>query len=266
VRSSTHQAPTVDPNSHEALLRRRETARLTWRGPALMLFTRAACAVGAQALVAAVFARRASPKPWHDAEPWLPVYGTLIDAGCLALLWWLTRREGIRLLDLVGFERTRLVRDTLLGLALIPVSLVFILGGIYAVGWLLYGTLTPPYLFGTLPLPAALYGVLVFPFIWGLTEQMTYNGYLAPRFQVLCRSTGLAVVFVAFAWSLQHVFMPLTFDAKFMSFRLLSSVPNSVFQTLLYLRLRRLVPLAIAHALMDGASVLIGVLLPLARA
>jgi hypothetical protein len=40
----------------------------------------------------------------------------------------------------------------------------------------------------------------------------------------------------------------------------------TVFQTLLYLRLRRLVPLAIAHALMDGASVLIGVLLPLLRA
>jgi len=59
--------------------------------------------------------------------------------------------------------------------------------------------------------------------------------------------------------------MPLTFDAKFMAFRLLSSVPNSVFQTLLYLRLRRLVPLAIAHALMDGVSVLIGVVLPSVR-
>ena len=57
--------------------------------------------------------------------------------------------------------------------------------------------------------------------------------------------------------------MPLTFDAKFMTFRLLASVPQSVFQTLLYLRLRRLIPFAIAHALMDGASVLIGVLLPL---
>ena len=51
-----------------------------------------------------------------------------------------------------------------------------------------------------------------------------------------------------------------------MDFRLLSSVPNTVFQTFLYLRLRRLVPLAIAHALMDGASVLIGVFLPLVRA
>ena len=56
--------------------------------------------------------------------------------------------------------------------------------------------------------------------------------------------------------------MPLTFDAKFMAFRLLAPVPFAVFQTLLYLRLRRLVPLAIAHALMDGATVLV----PLLRA
>ncbi len=237
----------MDPNSQEALLRQREAATLTWRGPALMLLARAVFAVGAQAVVAAIFALRASLTPWHDAEPWLPVYGTLIDAGCLALLWRLTRREGIGLFDLVGFERTRLVRDVLLGFALIPVSLVFILGGTYAAGWLLYGT------------------PLVWPFIWGLTEQMTYNGYLLPRFQVLCRSTSVAIAVVAFAWSLQHVVMPLTFDAKFMAFRLLSSVPFSVFLTLLYLRLRRLVPLAIAHALLDGASVLISVLLPLVR-
>jgi membrane protease YdiL (CAAX protease family) len=225
-----------------------------------MLFARAIFAVGAQAITAAVFALRSSPAPWRASEAWLPVYGTLIDAGCLALLWRLTRHEGIRLFDLVGFERARFVRDALLGLALIPVSLVFLLGGIYAAGWFVYGTLTQPHFFGSLPLPAALYGVVVFPFLWGLTEQMTYNGYLAPRFQVLCRSTSLAVAVVAFVWSFQHVVMPLTFDAKFMLFRLLSPVPFSIFVTLLYLRFRRLVPFAVAHALMDGASVLIPLL------
>ena len=90
-----------------------------------MLFARTGWAVVAQALVAAVFALRTSPTPWHDAEPWLPVYGTMIDAGCLVLLWRLTRREGLRLFDLVGVERTRVVRDVLLGLALIPPSLVW---------------------------------------------------------------------------------------------------------------------------------------------
>ena len=206
----------MDPNSHEALVRRRDAGRLTWRGPALMLFARTACAIGAQALVAA--------------------------------------------------KRTRLGRDVALGFALIPVSLAFILGGTYAAGWLLYGTLSQPYLFGPLPLPAALYGVLVFPFIWGLTEQMTYNGYLVSRLQVLGRNTSLAIALVAFPWSAQHAFMPLTFDPKFMAFRALSPIPFSVFEAVVYLRLRRLLPFAIAHALMDGASVAIGVLLPLLRA
>ena len=250
----------------EVLVRRVDDGTLTWRGPALMLFARSIYAVAAQALVAAIFALRSSPTPWHDSESWLPVYGTLIDAGCLALLWQLTRRERIRLFDLVGFDRARLVRDVLLGLALIPVSLVFILGGVYSAGWIVYGTLTPPYLYGPLPLPAALYGVLVWPFLWGLTEQMTYNGYLAPRFWVLSRSMSQAVAWVALAWSFQHVVMPLTFDSKFMVSRLLSPVPFSVFQILLYLRLRRLVPFALAHALMDGAGVVIGVLLPQLRA
>ncbi len=256
----------MDPNSREAILERREAGTLAWRGPALMLFARSALAVAAQAVVAAVFVMRASPTPWRDSEPWLPVYGTLIDAGCLALLWRLTRREGIGLFDLVGFERSHLGSDVLLGIALIPVSLAFIIGGVYAAGWMVYGVPKLPYVLGGLPLPAVLYGALVFPFIWGLTEQMTYNGYLLPRFQVLSRSTGMAVAVVAFVWGMQHAFMPLTFDAKFMAFRTLGSAPFAVFQALLYLRLRRLIPFVTAHALMDGATVLIPVLAPLLRA
>jgi hypothetical protein len=231
-----------------------------------MLFARAAFAVGAQAVTAVVFALRGSPTPWHDTQPWLPVYGTLIDIGCLAVLWRLTRRESMHLFELVGFQRAHLARDASLGLALIPVSLAFIFGGTYAAGWIVYGAPAPPYFLGGLPLPAALYGLLVFPFIWGLTEQMTYNGYLLARLQVLCRSTSMAIAAVAFAWASQHAFMPLTFDARFMAYRLLASLPLAAFETLLYLRLRRLVPLALAHALMDGATVLIPLLAPTAVA
>lgn len=61
----------------------------------LMLVARSAFAIVAQALVAVIFAFRSSPAPWRDAEPWMPVYGTLIDLGCLTVLWRLTGREGI---------------------------------------------------------------------------------------------------------------------------------------------------------------------------
>jgi hypothetical protein len=111
-----------------------------------------------------------------------------------------------------------------------------------------------------LPLVAALYAVLIWPLLWGLVEQMTYNGYLVPRLQVLTGRTCIAVTVVVFFWSLQHSFMPLTFDANFMLHRLLASVPNTVFMIFVYLRIRRLVPLVVAHWLMDGASVLLPLL------
>lgn len=109
-------------------------------------------------------------------------------------------------------------------------------------------------------MPAALYGALVFPVIWGVTEQMTYNGYLASRFQVLGGS-AIAIAAVAFVWSPQHAFMPLTFDDQFMLFRLLSQIPYSTFGMVLYQKLRRLLPLVIAHAVLDGASVVGAVLI-----
>ena len=75
----------MDVNSHQAWPGRRESGTLTWPGPALMLFARIGLAVGAQALFALVFFLAGSPRPWKATEPWLPVYGTLIDVGCLTL-------------------------------------------------------------------------------------------------------------------------------------------------------------------------------------
>lgn len=230
-----------------------------------MLLARPALAVVAQGLVAAVFAIRGSASPWRDAGPWLPVYGSLIDAGCLGFLWWLARREGLALGDLIGFDRRRLTRDVLLGLGLIPPSLVLILGGNSAASLLVYGTPVAPQIFAPLPLPATLYAVLIFPLLWGITEQTTYNGYVLPRFQMLSGRTAMAVAMVALVWSAQHAVMPLTFDPAFMLYRLLSPLAFSTFIALVYLRLRRIVPLATAHWLMDGAAAFLGSLLPLLR-
>ena len=250
-------------NARPAVAARCASGIVTRRGLVVMLFARAVFAVAAQGLVAIACAMQGAASPWREAGTWLPVYGTLIDAGCLCLLWWFTRRERITLMDLIGFEPDRLGRDVLLGLALVPPSLAFIFGGVAASGVLVQGGAGQPELGAPLPLPAALYALLVWPLIWGLTEQMTYNGYLLPRFQALSGSTAFAVGVVASVWALQHAFMPLTFDPVFMVHRLASSLPNALFMVLVYLSLRRLLPLAIAHWLMDGASVFIGSILPL---
>jgi membrane protease YdiL (CAAX protease family) len=228
-----------------------------------MLWARSVLAVIAQGLVAAIYAVHGSDAAWHEAERWMPVYGSLIDLGCLALLWKLTRREGIGLLDLIGFDRRMWKQDVVLGLALIPPSLVIILGGTFASSLLVYGNLTAPDIFAPIPLWAALYAVLIFPLLWGVTEQTTYNGYVLPRLQVLSGRTWPAVVAVALLWSFQHAVMPLTFKPDFMLYRALSPLPFSAFQALLYLRVRRVVPLATAHWLMDGGDAFVRTLWPL---
>ncbi len=243
-----------DLNTHSALVDRHARHLLLWTGPLLMLAARSAFAVAAQGLAAAIYAMNGSTSAWKDAEAWLPVYGTLIDAGCLALLWWLTRRERIRLVDLIGFDRNRFGRDVLLGLALIPPCLLFIFGGVAASGLVVYGSVASPQLSAPLPFLAALYAVLIWPLIWGFTEQMSYNGYLVPRLQVLSGRIWIAIAVVTLAWSFQHAVMPLTFDPNHMLHRFLSSIPNSIFMIAVYLRMRRLLPLAIAHWLMNGAA------------
>jgi hypothetical protein len=195
---------------------------------------------------------------------WFPLYATLIDAGCLALLWVLMWREGGRLSHLIAFDRARLGRDVLLGLILIAPSLVFILGGVALASLVVYGSASAPMTFDNLPLPAALYALVVFPLLWGFTEQMTYNGYLASRIQVL-GGTTVAVAIVALVWSFQHAVMPVRFETDYMLHRALGPIPFSIFGIIVYLRIRRIMPLAIAHWLMDGATVFIGSIWPLLR-
>jgi hypothetical protein len=252
----------LKPNSPAEIRARNDAGAIPWSGPALMLLARSGLAVVAQALVAILLAVQGSPSPWRDAGSWLPVYGTLIDAGCLYALWRLARREGIRLIDFAALDRDRLGRDILLGLALIPVSLLLILAGNYGSSLLVFGNLDAPDVFTRLPLMPALYAVLVFPLVWGITEQATYNGYVLPRLQVLTGSTVLAVGAVAFFWSFQHALMPLTLDPDFMLYRALAPIPFSTFQAILYLRIRRIIPFATAHWLMDGGDAFYRLLWP----
>jgi len=221
-----------------------------------MVLARSLFAFVAHGLVALIFVVQRHPSPSDAAAAWWTVYGTLVDIGCLVLLVWLTRREGIRLLDVVGFSRKTLLGDVLLGVGLFVVLFpVVVGGGSLLASLLVYGTARPdlpPGVFErSLPLWGVLYSRTIWWVIWSFTEQATYQGYALPRLQVLTGRSWAAVLWVGFGWALQHCFLPFSLDAKQLLFRFLIFLPLVIVMPVLYLRLRRLLPFVIAHWAMD---------------
>ena len=100
-------------NSVAEVRRRIPSGQLTWTGPLLVVSARTILLIVFQALFAAVLTLRHYQHAWTAAGKWWTVYGTLVDLGCITLMWRFTRREGIGFRDLIGRLRPR---DILSGL------------------------------------------------------------------------------------------------------------------------------------------------------
>jgi membrane protease YdiL (CAAX protease family) len=251
---------TVAINSDESIRPRVAEGRIPRFGPMLMLFARSAFILLAQGLTYLLFLLLNVPNTSVVIRNWWPVYGTLADLGCLALLFWLTRREGVRLVDLIGFDIKRLKTELPLGLGLfLLIFPVTIFGGGMLAQLIAYGRLNPEFpeytFMHTLPLLALLYARILWWPIWSATEEMTYNGYALPRLIAMTKSRWASVMTVAFFFSLQHSFLMLA-GFRFGSYMFLTFLPLSIAMLLAYLRVRRLLPLIVAHWLMDLSNVL----------
>jgi membrane protease YdiL (CAAX protease family) len=248
-------------NSRSEIERRVRQRQITWAGPLIVMTGRSFFMIVAQALVASIYWLRGHSSPWNAAAPWWTVYGTLVDVGCLALMVKFTRSEGIRLRDLIGRIRLRWGYDVLLGIACFVVFVqVFALSGVLS-SKLIFGSAHPAMYPGllaarSLPFWAVIYSLSLFLLVWSPTEEMTYNGYVLPRIQALTQRTWLAVLLVGFWWALQHSFIPFILDWKYVVWRFLFFLPGVIIFTLIYLWIRRLPPLILAHWPMDLMAVI----------
>ena len=176
------------------------------------------------------------------------------DLGCLVLLSQLMRAEGGKLTDLLGFQRERLGRDILLGLCMFLVmALAYYLAPLLS-ALLITGTAdaSAAWVQGSFSTPSwvHLWNITIFPITTSLTEELVYRGYALPRIERLSGRAWVAVVLPAVAFGLAHLSPPfITLESVLMRFLTLALV--GVVLELLYLRLRRLIPLTVGHYFID---------------
>lgn len=255
---------TLMTNSPSTIRTQYQASDLSWLPVLVFLPTRLVYSFLAQSIFAGLFALGGAPIPFYAAASWWPVFLSITDILCLLSLIWLTRREGLKLVDLVGVRGRAVLRQ----LAWTPAYLLAIApGGILAsaVTQLFYGRVAPPYLsIVDLPLIGALYSILIWPLLWAVTEELVYLGYLFPRMEALCGKTWPAVLIVTFFWGLQHLANPFIADGTYLISRVLAAWAAVGGITVVFtLWRRRLVPIIGAHYILDLATGFIVAGLPL---
>ena len=232
--------------------------RIPWIGPLLLVSARSVLWLTSQSLLALVFLALHRPAPFRTAGNWWMINGTLSDLCCLIGLRYFTRREGIRLRDLIGPIRMRWGRDLFLGLGILVLSYPLMMSaassrrGRYMAPWpkcpwnsSCRGTRCPIW--------ATMYTLTVWWIIQSATEEMTYQGYVLPRLQALTDRTWIALSITGFWFTAQHCMVPFVTDWHYLAYRFLMFLPLILFIMPVYLRIRRLSPLIIAHWPMDFA-------------
>jgi len=193
---------------------------------------------------------------WESAAKWWTVYGNIVDVFCLLLLTYALKKEGKNIYTLFDFNKSKFLNDLKSGLIIF--FLIFpVIGLMYSVatGYLLFNESTLENISGqlaerSLPKWAYYYSILIWWIVWSATEELTYQAYSLPR---LVKKYGQVKVllFIGFFWALQHSFLPLIFDLRYMFWRLITFFPLVICLMISFMKTGRITPVIIAHALMD---------------
>lgn len=207
-----------------------------------------------QAIFAAGYAAVGQSNAWDASAAWWPATVTLTNLVCLFLLARLYRAEGKRYWDIFRIERSTWKSDVLPLLAtLLIAGPISMLPNSLLASALFEDPNAPMRLF-LAPLPAVGVGValLLFPITQGLVELPYYFRYIMPRLET---NPWLAWVLASFFLGIQHLAVPLRWNAPFLLWRGLMFLPFAfLVGAVLKWRPRLLPYLAAVHVLIDAAT------------
>ena len=248
------------PNSFASLAQRVHAGKLGWTWPLVMCFIRLpillVCFLAALLLARA--AGHANPADFAEGLTRfdLPLVADII---CLALLWRLTRREGIRFRDLFCWSRQRLLRDLVVGIGLfmaIYVVVFAIEAGIIITSVsgsagsqaqtmqriLASGAINPLGMGWQIGVSA-----LLVPISGAITEELVYRGYALARLTALTGRPWLAVALTTLGFSAQHLAYGLTSWQVALSGMAGVAVAGLIYGALYFLTRQRLTALIFVH-------------------
>ncbi len=230
-------------------------AKPGWHWPLLMAFIRLPFILAGSGIAILAYRFSGVQAGLAAGLGWSTLTLTIVNLLNLGLLLWRRNVEGFDLKNMIGFQWHLLVRDLVMGVGWSLLLGGLMLGGVFAVVFLLHGTggfadLETVFVGDadfsfSLPSWLALVSAVAFPLLNPVVEELHYRGYTQPRLIASTHSFTTGLVITAIGFGLQHVVFAVTISSAlaYASGFFLWGLGAGI----IYHYQGRLVPLIIAH-------------------
>lgn len=194
---------------------------------------------------------RITSKQLSDISSWWTVVATIVNIFTIILLIYVSKKNDMTYLTLIGYRKGE---TTIKQIVILSVTVLLVGGGgMYLAGFICYGVIpySPPMMIAPISKVLAIINFFLLPVTTALAEDGLYLGC---GVNVIKNRTA-AILIPSFFYTLQHCFIPVLLDPKYIVYRFLAYLPLIIILCIYYYRKRNPVPIMIGHALIDLMTV-----------
>lgn len=192
-------------------------------------------------------------KELNDITNWWSIVATIVNVITILVLLFVCKKMNITYKKLINYEKGKTNIKQVIVMCII--TLVFASTGMYLAGYICYGVIPylAPMMAAPIPLVFAIINFILLPLTVSFAEDGLYLGCGVNSF----KNKYLAILVPAFFYAIQHSFIPVLFDFKFIVYRFLSFLPLTIIFCYYYKKKKNPVPIMIGHAIVEIASVIL---------
>lgn len=200
-------------------------------------------------ILAFVLGALVTGKAVSDISNWWSIMASIINVLTIVMLVVIARRNGMTYKELINLKKGQ---TGVKHIGIIFLMVVVGTAGLYLAGFICYGVIpySPPMIVAPIPLVLAVINTLILPVTTALAEDGLYLGLGVNNI----KNKYLAVILPAFFYALQHCFIPVLWDVRYMVYRFIMFLPLTIMFCIYYYKKRNPLPCMIAHVILDLAT------------
>ncbi len=191
-------------------------------------------------------------KDLSEISNWWSIVATLVNIFTIGLIIGIAKKNNKTYWELINYQKGHTKIKQVVGITILVVVVGMV--GMYLAGFLCYGVIpyAAPMMIAPIPKVLAVLNVLLLPVTTAFAEDGLYLGLGVNGIKNKC----FAIIVPAFFFALQHSFIPVLFDTKYIIYRFLSFLPLTIILCWYYYKKRNPLPIMVGHTIIDLATVI----------